>query len=235
MALAESLHSCEVTGASKCKSVYTSWRTYCVTNSACNPSGKNTDPTRAERKCTQLAKRIAICEASVDGQSKPSSTADCAEQRRAWMHLCTGVAVHDDTADTTRRTIAITDRYRAAAKEEKVPEARGGAIVRFLADQLECFDQNGAPMAAACTIAHHPIVAILGMAGSLSALGLLQNKPSTAALAGAQRLMGARVHVQASVVSSVVVVMGLAEVVEALEERRRFRSNVTDPSTEDGI
>ena len=36
-------------------------------------------------RCAALAKRVAICGASVDGQARPSGTADCAEQRRRWQ------------------------------------------------------------------------------------------------------------------------------------------------------
>ena len=93
-ALAESVAQCErESSPALCKAQFTRWRTYCVTNSACNPAGRAHDPMRAERRCAGLAKRVASCAASVDGQA--ASTSDCDEHRRRWRSLCEGVAVHE--------------------------------------------------------------------------------------------------------------------------------------------
>ena len=218
--LADAVASCEsaTNEPSKCKDQFKKWRTHCVTNSACNPSGRNADPLRLERKCSALARRVAsICETSDGGH--------CDEHRTRWNSLCSGVAVHDvQEKRPDIRSQAITDQYRTAAKEAQPPEPRGGAIVRLLADQFSAFDQDGHAMSAARAIANRPAMAISTIAGSLSAL-LLQReaaKPTNSGVTGAQRLMAARVYVQACVVASVVVVIGLAEVVEAVETRRRY-------------
>lgn len=182
---------------------------------------------KVERKCLALAKRMAICENSVDGQSKPSSTPDCDAQRRRWQSLCTGVAQHEQVEpDMAARTQAISEKYRVAARqaaEQPLPEPRGGALMRWLASSLASHDADGATRRAASAIGRHPAVAIVALSSTLSAL-LLQreaSKPSNAGLTGAQRIMGARVGVQAVVVMSTVAVMALAEVVEACDAQGR--------------
>ena len=64
-ALAESVARCEreERDPGLCKAPFSKWRTYCVTNSACNPSGRQVDPMRMERKCEALAKRLSFFEA----------------------------------------------------------------------------------------------------------------------------------------------------------------------------
>ena len=221
-ALERSLAQCEEEhGPQRCKPEFNRWRGYCVTNSACNPAGQLADPLKAERKCEQLAKRVAICEASVDGQDKASSTRDCEHQRQRWVTLCSGVRSHEQReADPAVRTASITAAYRQAAQQaaaQPPPEPRGGPVVRWLAARLADCEPDSTTRRVADAIGHHPAIAVLAMSGASSAL-LLQreaSKPSNASLTGAQRIQGARVYIQMAVVASTVFCVTLSEIVDA--------------------
>ena len=108
----------------------------------------------------QLAKRVAICEASIDGQAKSSSTRDCEEQRQRWRMLCTGVRSHDQQeADPNLRTVAITQTYRQAAQQaadHPPAEPRGGPVVRWLAARLANCEQDSMARRVAESIGGHP-------------------------------------------------------------------------------
>lgn len=184
-------------------------------------AGRMVDPLKAERKCAQLAKRMAICEASVDGQAKPSSTPDCELQRQRWRESCTNVRVHElREVDPDARTQTITQAYRQAAQDaadQPPAEPRGGALIRWLAEGLvaRC-ERDGMAWRVAHAIGSYPAPAIVVLSGGASALLLRREaaKPSSAGLTGAQRLMGARVYVQAAVVLTTAVVVTLSEVVQ---------------------
>ena len=162
--LADSL--CERTSTAptaECELHLKRWRDFCVTNSACNPAGRQQDPGRAEKRCAALAKRVAICGASVDGQARPSGTAGCEEQRRRWQALCDGVRVRGDIGvgagvDAHDRSKAITQAYREAAARE-APQSRvpSGSFIESAADLLGAGDTVGLGR----IVGDHPVKAIL--------------------------------------------------------------------------
>jgi hypothetical protein len=173
---------------------------------------------RNEKRCAALAKRISKCSNTVDGQDRPSMTEDCQEQRRQWTRLCSEVAVHEEA--TVARGKAITEAYReaaakAAAAEPQPVEYRGGPPVLWLATALAARGGDTAVVRAAGAMHDHPAVAALAMAGSVTGLIFYREgaKPGQAALSGAQKLMHARIYLQAAVVVSTVVAIGLAEAV----------------------
>jgi hypothetical protein len=178
---------------------------------------------RNEKRCAALAKRISKCSNTVDGQDRPSMTEDCQEQRRQWTRLCSEVAVHEELAPeeaAVARGKAITEAYReaaakAAAAEPQPVEYRGGPPVLWLATALAARGGDTAVGRAAGAVYDHPAVAALAMAGSVTGLIFYREgaKPGQAALSGAQKLMHARIYLQAAVVVSTVVAIGLAEAV----------------------
>ena len=214
-ALAQSITRCETErGPNACKTEFSAWRSYCVTNSACNPSGKQVDPMRAERKCAALAKRVQICEASITNVQQQSATADCVEQRRRWNELCSGVNIHEvREPDPESRTQAITQQYKEAPPPPPPPEA--GPLLKALASRLSSSDTLASRLC--YLMGDHPAVAIMTLAGTLSACVLLRQQPP-GVVTGAQRLMAGRVYVQGAVVASTALVLGVAEVVA--ESRR---------------
>lgn len=155
-----------------------------------------------ERKCATLAKRVAICDWSVDGQDKPSVTRDCVAQRERYRALCSGVVLHEGEAEPDVDSKAITDAYREAAA------ARAGAV-------------DGA--SASDDIFSHPIVAGVSAAAILggAVCGVLAVQAATGFGASAsssstttsktQRLMQARVYGQAGVIATVVGAVGLSK------------------------
>jgi hypothetical protein len=170
-ALAKAVAECERQHSpSYCKPEFTRWRQFCVTNSACNPAGKQHDPLRSERRCAALAKRVAICEASLDGQARPSATGDCNEQRRRWRAACDGIVVHEQPlADPGQRSRAITDAYLARAGEASGDDQarRGGAFMRWLAAFLPTAESSAATRAAG-VVCDHPAEAVVVIAGTLT-------------------------------------------------------------------
>lgn len=252
-ALFAAVSACEREHApAACKQPFQAWRSHCVTNSACNPSGRQIDPIKAERRCAALAKRVAVCEASITGQAQASVTADCRKQRSDYQRLCSSVVVHGEEPDAAERSRAITERYREAAAKQppQPPQHRGGQLIVLLADWLA---GGTAPARAAALAGEHPAAAILTLA-ALSACLVLRDGSLAV---GAQRLMQAhtiphlccpstslspaalnvaspaslnplpcarkvRVYVQGIVVGSTVCVMGVAEALELSRRRGRM-------------
>ena len=188
-ALAEALAECERSAKSRCKPEYSAWRTHCVTNSACNPSGKQRDPHKNERRCETLARRVAICDASIDGQAKRSATRDCESARAKFESLCSGVVMHEDDAVNSE---AITTSYcEAAANRPSGPS-------------------TGTPTSP------HPVFALAyaamllsGVAcGGIAIVSAMQVGGSTRS-SRTQQLMQARIYGQAGVVSTIAGMIGL--------------------------
>ena len=228
--LAASLADCErISGTpAQCKPYLKRWREFCVTNSACNPAGRQQDPARAEKRCAALAKRVAICGASVDGQARPSATADCEEQRRRWKALCSSVRVVDlnvsDGIDAQGRSQAITQAYREAATRESLQPQHSG-FMEAAADMLGGAHKTGLGR----VICEHPVKAILAIsAAGCGGMGYREaTNPATAGLPLTQRLMHMRVYGQAFVVATTVSVMGMSEV---LDFARRRAGRPRDPA-----
>ena len=211
----------EAPTTSSCTTEFARWRSFCVTNSACNPSGRQHDPLRAERKCASLSKRVKICERSVTGQAGESSTTDCEEHRRRYNKLCNDVAMHAmPEPDPIARSQAITATYRrvasaaAAGGADATDTHRGGALVRWAAERLARCDRETTGMRVASAICDHPAAAIAAIAGALSGLIIRREASSNSSLTGAQRLQAGRVYVQGIIVVTTVVVIGLGEAID---------------------
>ena len=210
--LAEALSACERDGI--CGEHLQRFREHCVINSACNPSGRQQDPSKAAKKCRSLGKRVALCDSiSIDGQAKPSITADCEDQRRKFRALCGNVIKHERAApaDSSAITAAYRDAARAAKHAPTLDQLGGDGIAGRIADAL--ISEDGKPSAIPHILHGYPAAAIASIASPIF-LARAATEPATSALPGTQRLMQARVVGQAVVVASTALVIGLGQLVD---------------------
>lgn len=130
--LLENLNSCAAADAShgqpaaqSCSTHMARFRDFCVSNSACNPSGRQQDPARLSKRCAALAKRVRRCdESSIDGRKdRISNSSDCQDQRARFRALCDSLptafeaaaAASDPSALSLSSSASITASYRDAA------------------------------------------------------------------------------------------------------------------------
>lgn len=229
-ALARGLADCESAGGSRCETERQRWRGFCVTNTACNPTGA--DPQRAERvvqrECASLRKRLAVCERTMDGQVAPNTTALCQETRKKFRQLCSEDAVAPEalvlgTADA-ERSAAITQAYREGKHAQPVAEREAGAVASAAAGLLL---KGGEESTAARVVREHTFKLVVGAVG-LAYAGIYMreaSKPASARLS----LMHTRVYGQGVALATTVCVVGLAEALD-LERRRRSGDNAPHPS-----
>ena len=230
-ALAEALAACEHNG-SNCIEHLQRFREHCVSNSACNPSGRQQDPAKAAKKCRALGKRVALCDSiSIDGQAKPSITADCVDQRRRWQTMCTSVIVHERAppADTSAITAAYRDAARAEQRAPTLEQLGGHGIVGRIADAL--VTEDGEPSAIPFVFHAYPAASIASIAAPIF-LARAATDPATSALPGVQRLMQARVVGQAVIVASTALVIGLGQLVDLGLRRSECRQRRRRPERE---
>ena len=245
--LAAALTTCnDFSGGKECLEPLQKFREHCVQNSACNPSGRMQDPAKQAKKCAALAKRVARCEMSINGENEPSKTADCEQQRSCWRQSCSNVASYGALEQATVvDSSALTRKYRGdSVSAEKQFEAAAltdldsNGFVAWLADSLVRPDGE-ARWVALGAIYWHPICAMCGIVGAACGVAWAReanivarsgtNTVSAAAASSAQtqRLLRMRVIGQATVVAAVASVMGLVQVIDYGLSRSHARRHLS--------